>query len=56
VKRREQARRAAGRDDRRGVRLEREHRVGAADDLAMAEVNAVEGSDRHPARSRLDAR
>jgi hypothetical protein len=51
--RRQQARRAA-RDDRLRVRVERQHGVGAADDRAVAEVDAVEGADGHPARARLD--
>jgi hypothetical protein len=37
-------------DDGRGVRLEGDDGVGAADDLAVAEVDAVEGADGDPAR------
>ena len=52
VERRDQLRRGVGRDDRARVRLERQHRVGAAHDLAVAEVHAVELADRDVARPR----
>ena len=54
LERGQQARRAARGDDRRGVRLEGDDGVGAADDLAVAEVDAVEGADGDPARTGLD--
>ena len=41
---------ASGWIDRQRVRLEGEHGVGAADDLAVAEVHAVELADRDAAR------
>ena len=56
LERRQQARRAARRDDRRGVRLEGDDGVGAADDLAVAEVDAVEGADGDAPRARLAPR
>ena len=40
-------------DHRQRVRVEGEHRVAAADDLAVAEVHAVEGADGHAARRRI---
>ena len=41
--------RVLGGDHRDRVRIEREHAVGAADHLAVAEVHAVEGADRDTA-------
>lgn len=35
------------------MRLEREHRVGVGDHLAVADVNAVEAADRDAPRARL---
>ena len=46
LERGQQLRRRLGRDDRARVRLERQHGVGAADHLAVAEVHAVELADR----------
>ena len=43
-----------GRDDRQRMRIERDDGVGAADDLAVAEVHAVERADGHAPRARLD--
>ena len=45
---------ALGDDDRGRVRVERQDRVGAADDLAVAQVHAVERPDRQAARALLD--
>ena len=42
-----------GVQDDRGVRLERDDGVGAADDLAVPEVHAVERAHRDPPRSAL---
>ena len=50
VERGQQLRRGVGRDDLARVRLEGEHGVGAADHLAVAEVDAVELADRDVAR------
>ena len=50
----QQLRRRLGPDDLQRVRLEREHRVAAADHLAVAEVDAVEFADRDPTGARLD--
>ncbi len=49
----EQLRRRLGADDLQRVRLEGQHRVAAADHLAMAAVNAIELAHRDPARPRL---
>ena len=53
LERHDQLRRRLRVDDAQRVRFEGEHGVGALDDLAMADVNAVEGADRDPARARL---
>ncbi len=49
----QKARRRSGLDDGDRMGLERHDRVGVADDLAMAEMDAVEGPDRDPPRARL---
>ena len=54
VQRRDQLRRRVGRHDRARVRLERQHGVGAADHLAVAQVHAVELADRDVARPGFD--
>ena len=50
----EQARRGARLHDGGRMRLERQDGVGARDDLAVAEVHAVERPDRDAPRARLD--
>jgi hypothetical protein len=52
VQGREELGRGVGRDDGARVRLEGEHGVGAADDLAVADVDAVELADGEVARAR----
>ena len=47
---------AAGRDHATRVRIEGQDGVGALDDLAVAEVDAVERADRDAARPRLARR
>ena len=46
----EQLRRGLGMDDPERMGVEGEDRVGAADDLAVAEVDTVEGADGDPPR------
>ena len=53
LERHDQLRRRLRVDDAQRVRFEGEHGVGALDHLAMADVNAIEGADRDPARARL---
>ena len=43
---------ASGSDDRKRVRVERQHRVAAADHLAVPDVDAVERADRDASRAR----
>src|SRR3954447_10091376 len=54
LERGQQARRASRGHHRRGMRLEGDHGVGVADDLAVAEMDPVEGAHRDAARARLD--
>src|SRR5215218_1918273 len=54
LERRQQQRRARRGDDRHRMGVERQHGVRAADDLAVAEVHAVEGPDGHAPRAWLD--
>ena len=53
LERHDQLRRRLGVDHAQRVRLEGEHRVGALDHLAVADVDAVEGADRDLARAPL---
>ena len=56
LERGQQLRRRLGRDHGARVRLEGQHAVGAADDLAVAGVHAVELAHREPARPRASRR